>query len=279
MGGDRRLEVDPPRHRRGPAGGEGPGGALEQIDAGAGHLGAEHGGVLVEPHQIDFRRGRSREPRGEGQLLVKRQVWIDRDDPDVEVAAFPRLPRGARTEEDGEMQRGAPGEGFTETMCALAASRLEDRPGERGRRTRGWRAMGARFPELDRDDAGLCTQDMPGWMTTHRGRADHGGRSCLHRAPARLVTYAGTGGDDRRIGSRGTPAWVTTITRWAHEGRGHGWQGSSWDLARYVDRAGQDLRMPSRGTSTWMTRVSMFPREGHRHPSRGSLGRLARVTG
>ena len=104
-GGHHALEVQPERDRGSAIRGEDPRRRFEQTDPGARDLCAEEGRVVVESHEVDLGRDGRRQCGREGQLVTERQLRIDRDDPDVEVAAGARPAGGLRAEQHRQPKR------------------------------------------------------------------------------------------------------------------------------------------------------------------------------
>ena len=97
--------------------GEDAGCLFEETHPGAGHFRAQLRGVAVETDDVDFGADGLGERGRQGQLVVEREVGIDRDDSDVEVAPLARSPRGPRAEEHGQAQTRACGERRAKTVA------------------------------------------------------------------------------------------------------------------------------------------------------------------
>ena len=117
MWSHRLFEVDPHRDRIGAVGGEDAGGRFQEAHPDARDLGTELRSVSVETNDVDLGARSLRQRRRQEQLLVEREIGIDRDDSDVEVTPFAGSPRGLGAEEYGQPQRRTRGEGRTQPVA------------------------------------------------------------------------------------------------------------------------------------------------------------------
>ena len=104
MGREDRVELDPPGNGVGAVRRECTGLSLEEAVSVERDLAMEQRVVLVEPNEVDLRRGHVRERRRQRELFTQRKLEVDRKDGNVEIASRSSSARCLRAEEHGEAQ-------------------------------------------------------------------------------------------------------------------------------------------------------------------------------